>query len=349
MAQGMARRGHDVAIYTTNFDGATDEDVPLEVPVDRGGVPVTYFQVGFPRFLKPSFALGRALGRAVPGCDLVHIHSLYLYHDYAAAAACRRAGVPYILRPHGSLDPYIWRRHRGRKRIAEWLFQNRDLERAAAIHYTSEDERRLAAPYARNPRGIVVGNGIDPDEFAVLPPKGRFRALHPEIGDRQIVLFLGRLNFKKGLDLLAPAFGRLLAAGHDAHLVLAGPPEDMAEKTRGWLRDAGALDRATFTGMIGGEERLAALSDAAMFVLPSYSENFGIAVAVASSSSSTRSLVTSATIILRLSCTMHVSMTSAASSASFKTVATTLSCLPPMSCSPLTMFSSLKSPETFAA
>ncbi|MEX2453579.1 MAG: glycosyltransferase [Rhodospirillaceae bacterium] len=282
MAQGMARRGHDVSIHTTNFDGAVDADVPLEAPVDMGGVSVRYHQVQFPRFLKRSAALRRALDRAVPACDLVHIHSLYLYHDWAAAAACRRSGVPYVIMPHGSLDPFIWRRHRGRKRIVERLFQNRDLERAAAIHYTTEDERRLAAPFARNPRAIVVGNGIDPAEFATLPPKGRFRALHPETGDRPIVLFLGRLNFKKGLDLLAPAFGKVLAAGHDAHLVLAGPPEDMEDKTRGWLREAGALERTSFTGMISGEERLAALADAAMFVLPSYSENFGIAVAEAS-------------------------------------------------------------------
>ena len=281
MAQGLARRGHDVAIYTTNFDGDADADVPLDTPLDTGGVAVRYYQVGSPRFWKPSAALGRALDRAVPEADIVHIHSLYLYHDLAAARACRRSGVPYVVRPHGTLDPYIWRRHRWRKRLIEWWYMNRVLEDAAAIHYTSEDERRLAAPYARNPRAIVVGNGIDPADFEALPPGGRFRAMHPEIGDRPIVLFLGRLNFKKGLDLLAPAFGRVLAAGHDAHLVIAGPDEGMADKTRGWLADAGALDRTTFTGMIDGEERLAALADAAMFVLPSYSENFGIAVAEA--------------------------------------------------------------------
>ena len=282
MTQGLARRGHDVGIYTTNFDGDSDEDVPFDTPVDLGGVAVRYYPVGFPRFWKPSRALGRALDRAVADADIVQIHSLYLYHDLAAANACRRHGVPYVVMPHGSLDPFIWRRHRWRKRLIEAWYMNRVLEDATAIHYTTEDERGLAAPVARNDRHFIVGNGLDVDEFATLPAPGAFRARYPEIGDRPIVLFLGRLNFKKGLDILAPAFGEVLRAGHDAHLVIAGPDEDMAEKTRGWLRDAGALDRTTFTGMIDGDVRLAAFADAAMFVLPSYSENFGIAVTEAS-------------------------------------------------------------------
>ena len=281
MARAMVRRGHDVSIYTTNFNGADDLDVPLGVPVDTGGVSVTYFQVHAPRFWETCFPLGRALQADAGKFDLMHLHSLYMYHDRAGARAARRSGIPYIVRPHGTLDPYIWKRRRARKTVFEWWFQNRVLEQAAALHYTTRDEWRLAAPVARNPCGFVVPNGLDTDEFASLPAKGAFRAMHPEIGDRPIILFLGRLNFKKGLDLLAPAFGRLRAAGHDAHLVLAGPDDDMADKTRAWLAEAGALDRTTFTGMITGDDKLAALADAAMFVLPSYSENFGIAVAEA--------------------------------------------------------------------
>ncbi|MFT5485888.1 MAG: glycosyltransferase involved in cell wall biosynthesis [Paracoccaceae bacterium] len=281
MSRAMARRGHDVTIYTTNFNGADDLDVPLGVPVESGGVTVKYFPVHAPRFWETCLPLGRALRADAGAFDLMHLHSLYMYHDRAGAAAARRAGIPYIVRPHGTLDPYIFKRRRTRKAIFEWWFQNRVLEQAAALHYTTEDEWRLAAPVARNPHGFVVPNGLDTDEFAHLPADGAFRAKHPEIGDRAIILFLGRLNFKKGLDLLAPAFGQVLAAGHDAHLVIAGPDDDMAEKTRVWLADANALDRTTFTGMITGDEKLSALVDASMFVLPSYSENFGIAVAEA--------------------------------------------------------------------
>ncbi len=285
MTQGLARRGHDMSIYTTNYDGDRDGDMPLDVPVDHDGVSVRTFQVGFPRFWKPSAGLARALDADVAGADLVHVHSLYLHHDLAAWRACRKHGVPYAVMPHGALDPFIWHRHRWRKRLIEWWYMNRVLEDAAAIHYTTEDERSLAAPFARTEKHFIVGNGLDLAEFEALPPAGAFRARYPEIGDRPIVLFLGRLNFKKGLDILAPAFGKVLKAGHDAHLVIAGPDEDMADTTRGWLREAGALERTTFTGMIDGDVRLGAFVDAAKFVLPSYSENFGIAVAEASACS----------------------------------------------------------------
>ncbi len=281
MARAMARRGHEVSIYTTNFNGADDLDVPLGVPVGSGGVMVTYYPVHAPRFWETCLPLGRALRADAGKFDLMHLHSLYMYHDRAGAAAARRAWVPYIVRPHGTLDPYIFKRRRTRKAIFEWWFQNRVLEQAAALHYTTEDEWRLAAPVSRNPHGFAVPNGLATVEFADLPEKGAFRAKHPEIGNRPIVLCLGRFNFKKGLDLLAPAFGRVLAAVHDAHLVIAGPDDDMAEKTRGWLAAAGALDRTTFTGMITGDDKLAAMVDASIFVLPSYSENFGIAVAEA--------------------------------------------------------------------
>ena len=102
MARAMVRRGHDVSIYTTNFNGADDLDVPLGVPVDTGGVSVTYFQVHAPRFWETCFPLGRALQADAGKFDLMHLHSLYMYHDRAGARAARRSGIPYIVRPHGT-------------------------------------------------------------------------------------------------------------------------------------------------------------------------------------------------------------------------------------------------------
>jgi glycosyltransferase involved in cell wall biosynthesis len=113
----------------------------------------------------------------------------------------------------------------------------------------------------------------------VMPEPGRFRGRHPEIGDKAIVLFFGRINFKKGLDILAKAFGTVARRRDDVHLVIAGPDNDgWGKQVRTWLKEEGALDRTTFTGMLLGPEKLAVLRDASMFVLPSYSENFGLAV-----------------------------------------------------------------------
>lgn len=277
MARAVAARGHRVEIYTTDFglEGQVRAD---GVPLSDGRVSVRYFPVQRPRAFKPSWPLYRALAHALPQADIVHLHSLYLFHDWAAGRICSRAGVPYIVRPHGTLDPYIWQRHRARKRLMEWVFQNRVLRRAALLHYTTEEEMRLAAPYAQGAPGAVVPLGIEWSEYERLPPQERFFARHPEARGKRIVLFLSRLHEKKGLDILAAAFGRIAGKFPDAHLVLAGPEDGITKRLKGWLQEAGITGRTSFTGMIGGEDKRAALAAASVFALPSYSENFGIAV-----------------------------------------------------------------------
>lgn len=284
MTVAVARRGHEVSIYTTNQDGPDELNVPIDHPIEEDGVVLHYFPIQTPRFWGASRPLAAGLKRAIPEADVVHIHSLYLFHDWVAGHYCRAAGVPYVVRPHGTLDPYIHGRHRGRKMIMEALFQNRMLACAAALHYTSEDEMRLAAPYACGAPGAVVPLGIDPADSETPPTPGAFRARHPEIGDRTILLFFGRLNFKKGLDVLAKAFAALARDRDDIHLVIAGPDDGMRDKTTRWLREGGVLEKTTFTGMVLGDRKRALLGDADIFVLPSFSENFGIAVVEAMAS-----------------------------------------------------------------
>ena len=279
MARTVAQLGHEVSIYTTNQDGPGELPVPTDRPVWRDGVEIRYFPIQPPRFWGTSLPLALALRRKIPAVDLVHLHSLYLFHDLVAGHYCRAFDVPYLVRPHGTLDPFIHRRHRWRKSLMERLFEHRNLRHAAALHFTTAEEQELAAPFTFGTPGLVVPLGIDFEEFAELPAPGRFRARYPSIGDKKIVLFFGRVNFKKGLDLLARAFGVVARRREDVHLVIAGPDnEGWGEQVRTWLQAAGVLDRTTFTGMLLGPERLAVLRDADLFVLPSYSENFGLAV-----------------------------------------------------------------------
>lgn len=279
MAQAVARLGHQVSIYTTNQDGPGELAAPLDRPVRQEGVEIRYFPIQPPRFWGTSWPLARALAQTMRDYDLCHIHSLYLFHDLVAGHYCRKYEIPYLMRPHGTLDPYIYRRHRLRKAIMEAWFENRNIRQAAAIHFTSEEEMRLARPYIGEAPGAVVPLGVDLGEFQDLPEPGRFRERFPEIGPKQIILFLGRINFKKGLDLVVQALARVVRHRQDVHLVVAGPDDDgWGARVKGWLKEAEISDYATFTGMLLGEEKLAVLRDARMFVLPSYSENFGLAV-----------------------------------------------------------------------
>jgi glycosyltransferase involved in cell wall biosynthesis len=153
----------------------------------------------------------------------------------------------------------------------------RNLDHARAIAVTAGPERDLMKPLQLRNDFVIEPLGVDLTEFDSLPAKGWLRERHPEIGPRPIVLFLGRIHHKKGLDLLLPAFAR--AALGDAVLVLAGPCEPIyLAELRARIGQLGLQDRVVFTGLLLGPERIQAYVDSSLFVLPSYQENFGIAV-----------------------------------------------------------------------
>lgn len=279
MARAVASLGHEVSIYTTNQDGSGELDIPTNQTVFKDGVEIRYFPIQHPRFWGFSIPLARALRRSIREYDIAHIHSLYLFHNMVAGHYCRKYNIPYLIRPHGTLDPFIYRRHRVRKSLMELMFERRNIKNAAVIHFTTKEEKEIAAQYIYGTPGIVVPHGLNLSEYENLPDSGTFRSMHLEIRDKKIILFFGRLNFKKGLDILARAFGQMAKKRDDICLVLAGPDnEGFGDKVRLWLNKEGVLARAIFTGMLLGKDKLAVLQDADMFVLPSYSENFGISV-----------------------------------------------------------------------
>jgi glycosyltransferase involved in cell wall biosynthesis len=280
LCQELARSGERVSIYTTNLDGPGTLEVPCQVPVWTNAVEVRYFPVQTPRRYAVSLPLARALRSAVPEQDLVHIHSLYFFPSTVAAHYCRRSGVPYLVRPHGTLDPYHFSHHRGRKWVYERLIEWRNLNRAAAIHFTTREEQELTRPLGLTAPGVVVSPGVHAERYLGTDRAGSaFRDEWPETRGRRIVLFLGRLTEKKGLDLLIPAFGQLARLRDDVHLVLAGPDNDGYRHTvQRWLEEERVVDRTTLTGMLLGPKKLAAFRAADVFALPSYTENFGVAV-----------------------------------------------------------------------
>ena len=295
MCRELARRGHEVAIYSTDVDGRTRLNVPLDRPVDDGGVGVHYFRGWtFPPRYKFSPPLARALRKTLPSYDLVHIYSLYGFSTAAASHYCRKYGVPYLLHPHGSLDPFLRRHHPFRKKIYSKLCLSPVFSSATTVLFNSAEERRLARaapelarlddPAGQGPPSVIVDVGVEEVFFtnATANSRRKFREKFPELSGRRLVTYFGRLNFKKGLDILVAAFSAVAREQKDIHLVLAGPDGDgYAEKIRGWLHDAGMLARATFTGHIAGAERVALLQKSEVMVLPSYTENFGQAVAEA--------------------------------------------------------------------
>lgn len=273
--------GHQTAIYTTDLDG----DGGRSLAGQADDLDVTFFPVRAPKSLKFSPALANALSRNVAGFDIVHINSLYLFPSTIAAYYARRHGKPYIIRPHGTLDPYIFARHRKRKYLYEILFERRNLRHAAAVHFTSLEEMQLAGSSGLPFRGVVVPLGARLPDHNLANAREKLARWYPQTRDKHLVLYLGRLNFKKGLDLLAKAFGEVCRNRHDAHLLIAGPDnEGYRPQVEKWLQDEGAAEHATLAGMVTGEKKAALLQGADLMVLPSYSENFGNAVVEAMAS-----------------------------------------------------------------
>jgi len=211
--------------------------------------------------------------------DVVHIHSLYQFHTWFAARCCRRAGVPYIVRPHGALDPYHLRQHRWRKAMCTWLVEGRALDAAAGMHYTSIAEHEHAVRHhGRLPRGFVVPLGVE------LGPAGQPDELvrrHPELAGRTLVTFLGRLTPKKRLDLLVDAFAVVAEADERAHLVVAGPDDGVGNGLRARVSGLGLEARVSMLGLLTGAPKSSLLRRSRAVALPSEDESFGVAVAEA--------------------------------------------------------------------
>ena len=277
MAWSMARRGHTVSIQATMLHASEPGIAAFGKVEERDGVIIYQHPIRYSRAWAYSPGLVRCLRETIPSVDIVHLHSLYLFPTRAGGRDCARSSVPYILHPHGSLGTWHYREKRWKKKPVEVWFQDSVTRSAAVVQFATEKEKREALPRIFGARSAVLPIGLDFCQYAQLP-QGRFRALHPEIGDRPIVLFLGRLDPKKGLDLLIDAFAEALRLGCQAHLVIAGPDGGMKKQVEAWLGERGLRERATLVSLVAGTDKLGLLADADLFVLPSQTESFGIAV-----------------------------------------------------------------------
>ncbi|HEU4889811.1 MAG TPA: glycosyltransferase [Thermoanaerobaculia bacterium] len=264
LCKALAARGHEVDVFTTNVDGDATLDVPVSTPVDVDGVQVRYFPSSFPR-LYWSPAMRKALHAEIGSYDVVHIHAVYLWTGIAAARAARKAGVPYVISPRGMLVPELIRR-KSRMVKTLWLqmLERRGFANAAAVHFTSalegEEAKRVGLPL---PKPFVVPNGIDVEPRPDVPR------------DDATLLFLGRVNWKKGLDRVISALPslpgvRFAIAGND--------DEGLTPRLRELAQHQGVGDRVEFLGPVYGAAKNELLARATLFVLLSTSENFGNAV-----------------------------------------------------------------------
>lgn len=208
--------------------------------------------------------------------DGLHVHGLWETHTSVATHAARSLGKPYVLSAHGMLEPWALENKGLKKRLYSVLMERSNVQRAACLHALTlaeaEDYRRYGCrgPIAVIPNGVALPAMVDGSLFL-----DRF----PRLRGKRIVLFLGRIHVKKGLDLLVDSWSQVAGSFPDAVLVLAGPDcENTRASVEARVQQRGVSDCVVFTGMLAPEMKWSALANAHGFILPSYSEGLSVAV-----------------------------------------------------------------------
>lgn len=271
MTSALREAGVETVLATTDADGAGRLPVATNEELDYQGARVIFFSRLPGESLKASLALARWLRGNASRFDLVHIHSVFSGPSLSAGKAARDAGIPYIVRPLGQLDAWSLSQHPIRKKLFLAFGGRALVERAVALHWTDETERTQAPVFAAEHRAVVVPLGVDERLFE-NGAAGVERA--------RVLLFLSRLHPKKNVEVVIEAFQALGERAAGWRLVIAGDGEATYVES---LKRLAARGHATvqFVGWLAGEEKRRAMREAALFILPSSQENFGIVVAEA--------------------------------------------------------------------
>lgn len=279
LAQSLGRTGIDVDLVTTNANGSTVLDVPLQQWIQKSHYRVQYFPYLGIGDYKLSISITQWMFQNVRSYDLVQTNAIFSVPNLAAYLACRQRSVPYVVIPRGMLEPWALSYKAWKKKIYYALFERPALQRASALQMLASTEAAQIEPLRISSPLVISPNGVRRQDFEILPSSELFYEAFPETRQKKIVLFLGRIDPKKGLDLLAESFGKVLDQFPSAHLVIAGPDSiGFLPTVRRYLVDNKCADSVTFTGMLIGKMKYSALAAAYYYVAPSYSEGFSMSV-----------------------------------------------------------------------
>ncbi len=203
--------------------------------------------------------------------NLIHQHGIWVRSSHTTAAFARRHGSPLVISPHGMLEPWALKHHAFRKQIAMWLYQKRNLQQAVAFHATCEAEAEHIRDLGFSQNIAIIANGVTIPE----PPSS-----DPDPATHRTALFLSRLHPKKGIPMLLDAWAKINPP--DWKLVIAGNDEGHhLDELKMQSQQLGLSSTVTFPGSLYDEDKTRAFQQADLFILPSHSENFGIAIAEA--------------------------------------------------------------------
>jgi len=277
ISKELVKRGHKVTICCTNL-------LDKNSKIQRGtfiryidGIKVIYFNTinlpWWPGTLGPvwSFDLTKWSKAKVPQYDVIHLHGSRNLINIPISRTARKANVPIVLQPHGDLQIIV--NSYMIKKLFDRILGDQEIEGISALIALQETERQDALN-----RGIpantieIIHNGLEKLNEEDIPERGSFRSAYHIPLDKPLVLFLGRINKKKGVDMLVESFSQMRAV--DAHLAIVGPDDGQMEQVKRLILQNHLEDRVTVPGLLSGKSVTSAYLDADLFVLPCRNDTF---------------------------------------------------------------------------
>ena len=260
LATALADVGVDVGLWASDGSAAESPLLPEGTSVQRIG--------------GSEFDALERFGKV----ELLHDNGIWLPHNHRLTVLAEKRGIPRVVSIRGMLEPWAFRHKQAKKKIAWWLYQRRDLKKARLHIATGETEAKNLQRSGLKVPVAIVPNGIDlPEE---IPRKFGLDSQMVVRARQRTALFLGRIYPIKGLPMLVEAWARVRPEGW--LLRIAGPDEAGHQKqVEKAISDAGLGDVVSFVGTIEPQMKSFVFFDADLFVLPSHSESFGMAVAEA--------------------------------------------------------------------
>ncbi len=277
MCQALLRRGIEVQIASTDAEPGGRIPFELGIETSHKGIPGIFFRKQGTGSFTYSLPLARWLAQNVSAFHAVHIHGVFSHVCLAAARACQRQGVPYLIRPLGHIESWSLAQKPLRKKLFLRTGGTRMLRNAAALHYVSSREKELSESALKLNHGVVIPLGIT---LEVLESTERRNGDGADFR-RPYILVLSRLRATKGIDVLLEAFLTIRKDERFAEwqLVIAGDGLPQYEDSlKQIIRQERAGDSVRLTGWLDGEAKSRALAGASLMALPSHHDAFGLCV-----------------------------------------------------------------------
>lgn len=276
-AKELIRRGHCVTVYCTNLFDKHHKIQPHTFEDIMDGIRVVYFDARRLPFWRGTLGpvwcpdLPSRLRRELPSFDVVHLNGYRNFMNLQVVNVLKNTPSPLVVQPHGAMPIIV--NSFFVKRMYDLLLGKRELVRAQAFIALQESEReQIRAHGIADEKITVIPNGLDPSNYNLNVQHGIFRRRYDISADQKMILFLGRINRKKGVDMLIEAFARLMDV--NAVLVIAGPDDGQLAEVQTLIARYNLAGRVILTGLLTGDDVLTAYRDADLFVLPARTDTF---------------------------------------------------------------------------